>query len=537
MKKLISITLTIFLLIVAMPISAYAESVVIVSDEAPRYAAAADYSSEAYKEAEERILAGFENLSEEVSLSDLALPKDTFSDFYFTVRENNPQYFYINGHITFAVSPSAQTVVEVYPEYLFTGDELTDMKAKFAAEAEKALKCVDDSMTDIEKALALHDYLINTAEYDTSVYDAPETTSDLSYTAYGVLVNKIGVCQSYSFAYKYLLDIRCGIETQYAPSDEMGHVWNKILIDGEYYHVDVTWDDPVSDRLGNVGHTNFLKSDSAFTSHYGYDTESYPCTDTTYDEGTIWSDVKSGMWWYEGDFYYISSAKAFSKYNFATDSVSIIKSIPDTWKVFGTNSYYVGTYSSLSLVDGVFYYNLTDSIWSINPDGSEATEKFTIDTSEKYIYGSAYRDGGIYYTYKNEPSATEDIRLAFEIKDESDEPEVEETPDFDLYASSVSLPSVIEEGVGYTVSAVLRNLGTEDTPVGTMVAFYIDGRLLCTETLDRTVAVGRSVTVSASVDAKSSFGSHSVKIFIGHSKYTDESDTTNNTKKSRFLIN
>lgn len=120
MKKLISITLTIFLLIVAMPISAYAESVVIVSDEAPRYAAAADYSSEAYKEAEERILAGFENLSEEVSLSDLALPKDTFSDFYFTVRENNPQYFYINGHITFAVSPSAQTVVEVYPEYLFT---------------------------------------------------------------------------------------------------------------------------------------------------------------------------------------------------------------------------------------------------------------------------------------------------------------------------------------------------------------------------------------------------------------------------------
>lgn len=533
MKKLISGLIAILLFAVSMPISVIgADAVMIVSDDAPRYAAAADYSSAAYEEAEARLLAAFENLEDEVSISDLSLPKDTFSDFYFTVRENNPQYFYINGHITYAVSPSQGTVVEVYPEYLFSGSELTEMKAKFDAEVEEALKCVNDSMTDIEKALALHDYLINTAEYDTSVYDAPETTSDLSYTAYGVLVNKIGVCQSYSFAYKYLLDVRCGIETQYAPSDEMGHVWNKILIDGKYYNVDVTWDDPVDDRLGNVGHTNFLKSDAAFTSHYGYDLESYPCTDTKYDKGAVWEDVKSRMWWYEGDFYYISSGKAFSKYNFETNSAAIIKSIPDTWKVFGSNSYYVGTYSSLSLVNDVFYYNLTDSIWSINPDGSEATEEFTVDTSVKYIYGSAYRNGGIYYTYKNEPGATEDIRLAFEI---AEEPEV--IPDFDLYASSVSLPGVIEENVGYKVSAVLRNLGTEDVPVGTTVAFYIDGRLLCTETLDRTVASGRTVTVSTSVDAKSSFGSHSVKIFVGHNKYSDEADTSNNTKKARFLIN
>ncbi len=533
MKKLLCGFIVIFLLIASFPISAYAESVVIVSDTAPKYAAAADYSSADYKEAETRILTAFENLEDTVTLSDLDLPKDTFSDFYFTVRENNPQYFYVNGHITYAIKPSTQTVAEVYPEFLYTGNQLTEMKNKFAVEAEKALKCIDDSMTDIEKALALHDYLINTAEYDMSVYDAPDTTSELSYTAYGVLVNKIGVCQSYSFAYKYLLDIRCGIETQYAPSDAMGHVWNKVLIDGKYYHVDVTWDDPVDDRLGNVGHSNFLKSDTAFTSHYGYDTESYPCTDTTYDTGTVWEDVKSGMWWYNGEFYYVSSAKAFSKYNFDTKTVTAIKSIPDTWKVFGSNSYYVGTYSSLSLVNGVFYYNLTDSIWSINPDGSNATEKFTIDTSAKYIYGSAYRDGGIYYTYKNAPDATEDIRLAFEIEEE---PEILETPDFDLYASSVSLPSVIEEDVGYKVSAVLRNLGTEDVPVGTTVSFYVDGRLICTETLDKAVAVGRSVTVTASTDAKSSFGSHSVKIFAEHSKFSDEADTTNNTKKARFVI-
>lgn len=48
-------------------------------------------------------------------------------------------------------------------------------------------------------------------------------------------------------------------------SSSMNHAWNLIQIDGNYYHVDVTWDDPLQDRLGYVWHnsyTNNLKKET-----------------------------------------------------------------------------------------------------------------------------------------------------------------------------------------------------------------------------------------------------------------------------------
>ena len=41
----------------------------------------------------------------------------------------------------------------------------------------------------------------------------------------------------------------------------MNHIWNLIKIDGKWYHVDVTWDDPIMDKPGRVKHDNFLRSD------------------------------------------------------------------------------------------------------------------------------------------------------------------------------------------------------------------------------------------------------------------------------------
>ena len=46
----------------------------------------------------------------------------------------------------------------------------------------------------------------------------------------------------------------------------MNHAWNLIKIDGEWYHIDVTWDDPTPDLLGRVNHVFFLISDDAIAS-------------------------------------------------------------------------------------------------------------------------------------------------------------------------------------------------------------------------------------------------------------------------------
>lgn len=68
----------------------------------------------------------------------------------------------------------------------------------------------------------------------------------------------------------------------------MNHIWNLAEIDGNYYHIDATFDDPTPDRYGFVSHKYFLLSDSAIKTssdisvHYGFKTNN-SCTGTAYD--------------------------------------------------------------------------------------------------------------------------------------------------------------------------------------------------------------------------------------------------------------
>ncbi len=91
--------------------------------------------------------------------------------------------------------------------------------------------CIQTGMSDYEKALALHDWLVQNAEYDYTY---------TNYGADGVLLKGTGVCQSYTDAYKALLDY-IGIENDKELGDN--HTWNMIRLDGDWYHIDVTWDD------------------------------------------------------------------------------------------------------------------------------------------------------------------------------------------------------------------------------------------------------------------------------------------------------
>ena len=72
------------------------------------------------------------------------------------------------------------------------------------------------------------------------------------------------------------------------PSNEMNHVWNLLKIDGQWYHMDVTWDDPVPDQPGIVIYTHFLMTDSELDSIGGHAdwtcecSESHTCDDDNY---------------------------------------------------------------------------------------------------------------------------------------------------------------------------------------------------------------------------------------------------------------
>lgn len=146
---------------------------------------------------------------------------------------------------------------------------------------EKRDKIVDDiihnSMSDYEKIKAIHDYIVNNSHYDERLFTDGEVPPE-SYTAYGNLVLGIGVCEGYAKSMKYLLD-KVGIESIVivGTSKNQNHAWNLVKIDNEYYHIDATWDDPVSDNGENIIQYNYFNlTDEEISRTHSWNREDYP---------------------------------------------------------------------------------------------------------------------------------------------------------------------------------------------------------------------------------------------------------------------
>lgn len=110
--------------------------------------------------------------------------------------------------------------------------------------------------SDLENLRIVHDYLVDTIEYDG---EAGKTV----YNIYGALVNKKAVCEGYARSYKLILDelgipciIACGVAKN-SSGDIESHAWNYVQLEGNWYAVDVTWDDPVI--IGNGSLTDDIR--------------------------------------------------------------------------------------------------------------------------------------------------------------------------------------------------------------------------------------------------------------------------------------
>lgn len=138
------------------------------------------------------------------------------------------------------------------------------------------------SLSPIEKVKAVHDYLVLNAEYDVENLEK-NTIPDESHEAYGILVKKIGVCDGYAWAFQMFmdkLDVLC--EFVGGVSGGVGHAWNVVTLDGERYHIDVTFDDPTPDRKGLVSYNYFLLDDKTMSVDHTWTFLTKPCNGTKY---------------------------------------------------------------------------------------------------------------------------------------------------------------------------------------------------------------------------------------------------------------
>ena len=101
-----------------------------------------------------------------------------------------------------------------------------------------------------------------------------------------MLVNRLAVCDGYSKAFQYLL-YQAGVPCLFVTGQSQGegHAWNLVQLDGAYYHVDITWDDPVYNGIREadkpVFYGYFNVTTAQIREDHTMDAENYPLPDCT----------------------------------------------------------------------------------------------------------------------------------------------------------------------------------------------------------------------------------------------------------------
>ena len=177
--------------------------------------------------------------------------------------------------------------------------------------------------TDLEKVFYVHEWLVQNIAYDRE--HLSDNVQD-DHNLRGALLDGTAVCDGYAKTYALTLR-KLGITGVLVTSKDIGHAWNMVELDGNWYQVDCTWDDPVdgSDQLGYCMHKHLLCTTEEMNTNHNddgddsvaFDLENLGtqnivnlATDDTY-ENTWWKDKKSAIFPCGGDWYYASGERLF----------------------------------------------------------------------------------------------------------------------------------------------------------------------------------------------------------------------------------
>ncbi len=297
------------------------------------------------------------------------LTNEEFNNVFFAVKNDNPDIlcfadscnmisFWASSFLHLTYSQSVENCERMMVEMNEVCDEL--------------LSGIDTE-SDYNKELIIHDRMVKYCDYAES--------SDSS-NAYGFLVEKQAVCSGYSRAAMLLLN-KAGIEsvvvtgTGLSPSDgEVNHMWNIAVIDGSPYHLDVTWDDPVSDSGDMLSHMYFnLTDDGISVDHRNFET-SFRCDNLQYN-------------------YFVYNDTSYDAYNkkVVTDiSQKICENIRNGQNffefIFADDDSYASALDSMvnNSSSSSDMYTIMNAIASDNSTDIDTTHvNFSMDDSRKYI--------------------------------------------------------------------------------------------------------------------------------------------------------
>jgi len=173
---------------------------------------------------------------------------ELLGDAFFEAMYQNPLILHVAGAGTI---PGTNVLVIEYQEPAVT--ILSQQNAIRRVVPQIISSIIFRGMTDLEKSIAINQYLVDTARYDWLALENAEENNfqyvdpifNDSFTAYGILINNVGVCAGYAAAFKLLAD-EAGLESIVVTGYLEGylpHAWNRVNINGQWHTVDVTNND------------------------------------------------------------------------------------------------------------------------------------------------------------------------------------------------------------------------------------------------------------------------------------------------------
>lgn len=381
-----------------------------------------------YKEFEDALIETLDKFNDR-----LLLKIYNYNDYIYSIQNaidrafsKNPDLDYgYSGFIYSIYGQGTDRIIDIDIKYDLTKNEMIHMRNSVDEKAKKIVKeIINSDMTDFEKELALHDYVVNNSSYAIESLENNSVPID-ERTAYGVLVKGKGICSSYTKAMQKLLNL-VGIENYYIKGYANGeaHAWNIVKIQGEFYHLDATFDDPITVNGEKIlSYDYFNLSDKDIWEDHSWDIYNYPeCNYSTFSYENIKKMLDENI---EIDL------------DKSTKNIKTIKDLPHNTVVIGNRGFnleFINNFDNWSLISDYLYniestYIKTSDRW-VDMSG--------LDVDTQYIPSIEYTSDGINYVHYN--SMNRDSKYNDEIIALVEE---------ELFGSSVRVDILINGNIDY----------------------------------------------------------------------------------------
>ena len=174
-------------------------------------------------------------------------------------------------------------------KYRYTVVVYTRTESQRVKQIRKSEDLNSGKVSAIMKVKAAHDWMIRNVRYD---YDShlKGKIPGVAHTSRGSLIRKLCVCDGYAYGFKLIMNsLHIPCKVVHGSAKNTRHAWNMVKLGKSWYHVDVTWDDPIiGESNANVTprYDYFLKSTDYMKSHsHNFQVKKYPkCTNKKYDK-------------------------------------------------------------------------------------------------------------------------------------------------------------------------------------------------------------------------------------------------------------